>query len=193
MMNRALWVVLASLAWAQAAWAGGDDLQNCMWKSGAVMDVRTCNSLRRLAERDAAAAAESDKRSAASNARYEKAQALRREKQEAQRLEQEAQAAKWREEADARKAEADRQREREEQIEARSAKAAAAKETQRKQACGDDYRNIRVGMPIERAKACVANLRLTGQINRTDGVVSTYQAGRLYAHVINGKIVSWGQ
>jgi hypothetical protein len=192
-MNRVLWVVAALLASAPAASAGGDDLQNCMWKSGAVMDARTCTTLRRLAERDAAAAAERDRQSAASQARYEKAQARRREQQEAQRVEQEARAAKWREEAEARKAESDRQLEREAQIEAQAVKAAAAKENERKLACGSDYRNMRVGMSIKRAQECVANLKLTGQVNRPEGIVSTYEGAGIYAQVIAGNVVAWAR
>ncbi|EGI75896.1 hypothetical protein [Hylemonella gracilis] len=62
----------------------------------------------------------------------------------------------------------------------------------RQKECGGDYGTPRVGMSLERAKYCVGDLRLKGQVNRSDGVVSTYWAGKVYLHVMNGKVVSWG-
>lgn len=62
----------------------------------------------------------------------------------------------------------------------------------RQKACGKDFETPRVGMSLERAKYCVGDLRLKGQVNRSDGVVSTYWAGKVFLHVMNGKVVSWG-
>lgn len=62
----------------------------------------------------------------------------------------------------------------------------------RKKECGKDFESPRVGMSLERAKHCVGNLKLKAQVNRPDGVLSTYWAGNIFVHVMNGKIVSWG-
>ena len=68
----------------------------------------------------------------------------------------------------------------------------SAKLAARKKECGADFETPRIGMTLERAKHCVGSLKLKGQINRPDGVVSTYWAGNIYVHVMSGKIVSWG-
>lgn len=59
--------------------------------------------------------------------------------------------------------------------------------------CGADYKALRVGMPLFRANQCYGKFVLRSQINRADGVVSTYWHGSTYAHVMNGLIVSWGK
>jgi len=74
----------------------------------------------------------------------------------------------------------------------RAADKAAAVLAATKERCGDDYKSPRVGMHIERVKVCVTAVRLTAQINRADGVVSTYQGAGAYFHVMNGVVVSWG-
>lgn len=78
--------------------------------------------------------------------------------------------------------------------------AAAAKQRSEalKAECGGDYRNIQVGMSIGRAIQCVAPLKLTGQINRIDGVlVSSYEScqrrGCYSASVIEGTIAAWSR
>lgn len=73
----------------------------------------------------------------------------------------------------------------------RQERIAAAKAKREK--CGADYLKPRIGMAIERAKECVAPLRLDSQINRADGVLSTYTARGVYVHVMDGVIVSWGK
>lgn len=59
--------------------------------------------------------------------------------------------------------------------------------------CGDDYKAPRVGMQIARAKQCVTAMRMTGQINRADGIVTTYEGGNSFFHVMEGRIVAWGR
>lgn len=68
-----------------------------------------------------------------------------------------------------------------------------AKMVLRKKVCGSDFGTPHIGMTLERAQQCVGNFKLNGQINRVDGIISTYWAGNLYANVINGKIVAWGR
>lgn len=76
----------------------------------------------------------------------------------------------------------------------RKAEAQARSKTvaERKAACGADYLTPRIGMPIDRALQCVGAFRLQGQINRADGVLSTYLGARRYLHVMDGRVVAWG-
>ncbi len=61
------------------------------------------------------------------------------------------------------------------------------------QVCGNDYKALRIGLPLFRANQCYGKFVLRGQINRADGVISTYVHGGTYANVMNGLIVSWGK
>lgn len=77
--------------------------------------------------------------------------------------------------------------------EARAAEAAYnKKEDALKKECGDDYKKVRVGMAFSRIQKCVGKFKLTSQINRADGIVSTYENPKGYVHVIDGMVVSWG-
>lgn len=73
----------------------------------------------------------------------------------------------------------------------RSAAAAAKK----KAACGDDYLAPKIGMSIDRAKQCVSpSLRVFGQVNRADGVVTIYRTGSgATFHAMDGVIVAWNR
>lgn len=60
--------------------------------------------------------------------------------------------------------------------------------------CGADYKAPRIGMSIARAQECVTPMQVTGQINRADGIVTTYRGGGgSYFHAMNGVIVSWSK
>jgi hypothetical protein len=72
---------------------------------------------------------------------------------------------------------------------AKASKATAAK----KAACGADYMRVRIGMDVARVQQCVTSMRVTGQIQRADGVLTTYAGGGAFFHVMNGRIVAWGQ
>ena len=71
----------------------------------------------------------------------------------------------------------------------RSATAVAAGKAK----CGDDYKSPKIGMSIDRVRACVTQVKLKGQLNRADGVVSTFEGGNAYFHVMEGRIISWGK
>ncbi len=71
--------------------------------------------------------------------------------------------------------------------------AAAKREQEAKARCGDDYRQPKIGMSIARAQECVGKFRMTNQINRADGVISTYQGSGMYLHVMDNRVVSWGK
>jgi hypothetical protein len=74
-----------------------------------------------------------------------------------------------------------------------SARAAAAEESRIKAMCGDDYRTPNVGMTLSRLQQCVGKPILRGQLNRADGIVSTYTIGRTVLHVMEGKVISWNR
>ncbi|MFP5473081.1 MAG: hypothetical protein ACLGJD_05525 [Gammaproteobacteria bacterium] len=70
---------------------------------------------------------------------------------------------------------------------------AAASKSAMQSKCGDDYKAPRIGMNIDRVRECVTSVRLTSQINRADGIVSTYEGGGAYFHVMDGRVVAWGR
>jgi preprotein translocase subunit SecD len=173
--------------------AGGEDLVNCLWPNGKPIDPRVCTSLRKTVVEKAEQQAQWEAQRQADQAMIAK-----RQEEQAQLkavADQKAMEDKkrWDEEQAAKKAELDKyladQQRQEDREEARVRKIDEA----RRKACGDDYSNPRIGMTIQRAQQCVADFKLKGQINRADGVVSTYMAGHAYAHVMNGKIISWGK
>lgn len=86
-----------------------------------------------------------------------------------------------------------RQIESSERRELAAQKAAVVKENDTKNRCGDDYRRPRIGMTVVRAQECVGKFSMTGQINRADGVISTYMGSGMFLHVMDGKVVSWGR
>jgi len=194
-MNRGLRFSIILLAVGAVApfTAAANDLENCRYANGRSIEPRVCDVLRKHAQERAAAEARTQAQLAAARQREEERKAADAERKAA--WQEELRVRREREEAErqARQEQLDREAEAERRAEAKAAKVAADKEAARKASCGADYRNIRVGMAITRAQECVANFKLTGQINRADGVVSTYQAGRMYAHVMAGKIVAWGQ
>jgi membrane protein involved in colicin uptake len=169
------------------------DLQTCMFNNGLPMHPQSCESLRKRAA-EQSLEQEKNKRRAAENRAIadknreaaEAAQAIERARQDEER------AAHKRKEAE-RIATFHREQDERDREYAAEIKAAEASEAKKKAACGTDYRNLQIGMQITRAQQCVASFKMTSQINRADGVISTYQSGRLYAHVMDGKIVSWGK
>ncbi len=48
-------------------------------------------------------------------------------------------------------------------------------------------------MSVDRVKECVTPVKMTSQINRADGIVSTYQGGGAYFHVMEGRVIAWGR
>lgn len=184
-------MVFSQMAAAQPA---DEDLENCIWaRSGEKMSDKTCNAFRAEVAADVAA----KERAAAESKRFKLDQAERAAAQEQEnkavlennkRLEDEWQAKKKADEAeDKRETQAYDRKERAAQ------KANATREQAIKDRCNADYKKPRIGMTIARAQDCVAKFRLTAELNRADGVVSTYEAGRTYLNVMDGHIVSWGK
>jgi hypothetical protein len=77
--------------------------------------------------------------------------------------------------------------------ERKAAGVAAAGAAALKSKCGEDYKSPKIGMSIDRVRACVTQVKLKGQLNRADGVVSTFVGGNAYFHVMEGRIISWGK
>lgn len=59
--------------------------------------------------------------------------------------------------------------------------------------CGNDYKNLRVGMKLDRVQKCVAEFFLRGQMKTKKGVVDHYSRGGTYLYVKNGRVVAWGE
>ncbi|WP_294376032.1 hypothetical protein [Pseudacidovorax sp.] len=70
---------------------------------------------------------------------------------------------------------------------------AAEATADRRARCGSDYQSPKIGMSVDRVKECVTPVKMTSQINRADGIVSTYQGGGAYFHVMEGRVIAWGR
>ncbi len=123
-------------------------------------------------------------------AAYQKAKA---DEQAAKQAEWAAARAKDQAETQARSAEFTRQGEQRERAQAAADRKAAVATASVKEKCGDDYKAPKIGMHLDRIKSCVTPLRLKAQLNRADGVVSTYTGGGAYFHIMNERLVSWGR
>ena len=187
-----LWSALVGFSCA-AAWSDVD-LENCRWKTGLPLTPKACAGMRQMkAEEDAKK--EKDRKEheelVARNSEFEAQQKAKEEAWQQKIDQQKAEREKEAAEAEDRQRKADEEWDRQDQ--SRQKKAAAAVAEKKKQ-CGDDYQTPKIGMAIERARQCVGNIKMTGQLNRADGVVSTYEIrGKLYLHVMNGRVVSWGK
>lgn len=190
-MNKKLLIGLIGLsAWVAQAQKPNIDLINCRFGNGIAVPEDECLVMRRFQATEDAKAAQDKAFRDRINAQYEADLAAERTKRE---QDQEANAAararqdaaqladqrKWQTKADAD----------EKAYALGEAKATAAAKAK----CGADYKAPRIGMPITRAQECVTSMRVTAQLNRADGVVTTYQGGGAYFHVMNGLIVSWGR
>lgn len=67
-----------------------------------------------------------------------------------------------------------------------------ADEEERQKQCGTDYKNLRVGMKLDRVQKCVAEFFLRGQVKTKNGVVDHYTRGDSYIYVKKGRVVAWG-
>jgi len=57
--------------------------------------------------------------------------------------------------------------------------------------CGDDYKNIKVGMTLDRANKCYGEFFQRGQVQTKYGIVSRYSRGGVHLFVKNGQILAW--
>lgn len=180
-----------------SAFAAGEDLKRCLYNNGRSMEHGVCDILRKNAAKKEAENKSYQDRAVVQRALAAEQKAQTEAKQQELQRERDArfaeQRAKEQERAEESKAMALKAQQEQAQWEKSTARAASERVAKQKATCGDDYRAPRVGMTLTRAKECVADFKLKGQINRADGVVSTYMAGQTYLHVMDGKIVSWGK
>lgn len=193
-MEKAIFAVVVALAVLPAtASARGEDLANCRFSDGTRIVWTLCERLRQEAieERKHRAAQEEQLR------RQQAEQDERRRRQEeveAERHRQRELAEQDRQNKQAeRQAQADAEEAQYRREEARREKLAAERTKATKERCGDDYRAPRIGMSLARVQDCAGPFKLKGQINRADGVVSTYVRSGMYLHVMDDRIVSWGK
>lgn len=137
-----------------------------------------------MKERETAGYQREQERLAAMRAEAEQRRAQQKAAQEEEARKQRERAAKENEEREVRLAAQRAESER------RDAEVLATEEAKKK-ACGKDYRKVRVGMTLSRVEQCFAKFRLMSQINRADGVMSIYEYGGGYVHVIDGRVVAW--
>lgn len=192
-MGHRFWAAAVAAFVSVQAPAAPPDLHACRYSNGISIEADVCQVLRRRAAEDSA-------RQEAQAAALER---LTRENEAEQAARQQRQADNLAAAQAAREAEAARQRAALQQVRARmdaEDKADARREAQQaatrtaaKASCGTDYLAPRIGMSIERARQCVSpSLQVTGQINRQDGVVTTYRtSGGATFHTMNGVIVAW--
>lgn len=188
-------LLFAAAALSLAARAAGpqNDLANCRFHNGLPMHPKECVALRKIAAEDAARKERDRVQLEAARQREADRQAAEAERKERVAEELRVRREQEAEQRAARQKHFEAEEAAQARVEAAAAKASAEREAALKAACGADYKALRVGMSIERAKECVAPFKLTGQLNRVDGIVSTYQYRGAYAHVMQGRIVSWGK
>lgn len=173
--------------------AVGYDLKNCMFDNGLPMHPKSCESLKKRESQNIEKAKRYNERQAANRLVQDEQRAQAEAKQQEVQRERDVKQAEWRAKQEEQNAMGLKAQQEQIQWEKATAKAASERTAKQKAICGDDYRSPRVGMTLAKAKECVADFKLKGQINRADGVVSTYMAGQTYLHVMDGKIVSWGR
>lgn len=175
-----------------------EDLDNCRWvKTGESMSEKLCNEFRAEVAHDKAVAERQKlylERQREDRKNEEATRELERQEKNKQLENDWATEKKANEAANKKEIEAFEKKERAENKAAQlREKAAQSKENAIKDKCGVDYKTPQIGMKISRANECVGKFRLSAQINRADGVVSTYEGNGMYLHVMDGHIVSWGK
>lgn len=172
-----------------------NDPVNCRWNDGRPMNDRDCEFFRKMKAKDEAEEAAYKARVKAwDQQRKEEREAREKvlqDRRDAQKKEQEARHAAEQEKRRQQQEQWAAEEAREAREEARlAAKRKAATDAQKK-LCGNDYQKPAIGQTIPRFEQCVAKLAAAGQINRVDGVVTTYQGRGYIVHAMNDKIISW--
>ncbi|MFG6462292.1 hypothetical protein ACG04Q_11990 [Roseateles sp. DXS20W] len=177
------------LALAALPAAAAVDLDACT-RDGQPIAQELCRSLRQADASSKSAQARTDaektalQRAKDRSAAFEAEQARKRDVEAAQRAEQRtaeaAAAAYWSEKSQALK-----------QSVAERERQAEAQERVARKVCGADYGMPKVGMSLARARSCLGDSRLVGQVNRADGVASVYATDSLQLVVMDGKVVAW--
>lgn len=72
-------------------------------------------------------------------------------------------------------------------------KVAKIMEANRVKACGKDYANMKIGMRFIKAKDCLPDLKLIGQVSTPRGTVSNYSNGDFFVSELGGEVIAWGK
>lgn len=182
-MNRL--VFLIAPVFVSAAWAQAPATKPCKF------EAMECAAFDRYQAQEARVRAEQRQNMLREDARFQAERKAERETKQAEMA-----AARAQDQADraARVKARDQAREAEDRAEAMAAQRVARVETAKKQRCGDDYHNIRIGMAVERVIECVsASFKRSGQTNTAQGLITTYKAPRGFFHAIDGRVVQWGK
>lgn len=186
-------ITIIALVMALPVLGAGEDLENCKWKNGLAIDPQVCNALRRYAEEDRIKKEMEDATLAAIREAEKKRAEEQRLQNEESRRRREIESAKQEADRKARLEAVQREQEAIDRAADRAQRKAVADREKQKQVCGIDFGTPRIGMTLGRAQQCVGKFKLTSEINRADGIVSTYQTRSMYIHVMSGQIVSWGR
>ena len=163
------------------AWGPADeDLENCRWRNGTAISESNCAEFRAEVAREKAA--RTMQTQMMEQSRVERERAAAEEKRRQDDIE------KNRQKRMAEEALRDQENQR---IREQEDRETAKQEAELKRKCGKDYLSPRIGMKLARAKLCIGDLALESQINRKDGIISTYNNGNMYIHVMDDRIVSW--
>lgn len=187
-------LALLSEAWAQDVAYPSDRryLRDCRFDNGVEVPADECAAMRKAFAAEQATAKARAAQLADINARLEAQQ----------RLEAQAKASAASEAAAAREAQRSKDVEAMRQVQARMdeddravLRQEAAAVVKAKAVCGGDYKNPSIGMTVERLRQCVSNsLKIAGQVNRADGIVTTYTTSSgAFFHMMNGKVIAWGR
>lgn len=143
------------------------------------------------AERDAAHAEEVRFRTEQAYQARKESEAQQRLKDDAEREQREQKYQQYLADRERQKAAMAKEREDDERAERIAKKRRDIETADLKARCGNDYKTPSIGMRIERVQECIAPTKLVSQLNRADGVVSTYRSGEFTFHVMSGRVMAW--
>lgn len=169
------------------------DLSTCTYPSGVTVPADECAVYRQLEERKQALAAQHERERQEAREKEVKLQVERDKAALELRQRHEAALKQEREQSDKRLRQYEAQRAIEDKQYEQAQKRAQAAEAAARATCGDDFKSPRVGMSLERAKQCVGKFKMVAQINRADGVVTTYRGNAGTLHVMQGVVVAWSK
>lgn len=170
-----------------------EELKACRYSNGIKIPADECALFRRLELEKEADAARREAASAENRALEAKWKKERDDKVAQDKQAYATMLAEEREASNKRAAAFEAERAAEDRQAAAENRKSEARAASRKAACGNDYLNPQIGMAIERAQQCVGAFKVSAQLNKADGVVTTYRGNSTYLHVMAGRVVSWGK
>lgn len=191
-MIKTLLSVVAFASIPMLSMARGEDLKNCRFSDGQYIQATLCQRLRQEAIEERAHRADQEEQLRQQRVAQEEKQRVRNEEAAERHRQWELAEQERKKEQAERQAKSDAEYARYQKEEARREKLAAEQTKAKKERCGNDYGIPRIGMTLSRAQECAGTFKLKGQINRADGIVSTYTGSGKYLHVMDNRVVSWG-